>query len=180
MRIRLAVLLFSFSLSAAAHAQTHCGGDEIDYFSCKITKSEKVISVCGNIADGNLDNDSWLQYRFGKIGQLELTYPTEKTESLDLFEGIYFSKYGDVLLRLINNQTLYEVFLSERYETPKKTLQPSGGVTVTLSKTKTQTLKCQQVDLARYFSNFSQLAASLETRTRQKNMLLRFYSQADK
>ena len=50
--------------------------------------------MCGNITNGEINDGSWLQYRFGKAGSIELTYPKEKTGSFSKFEGYYFNRYG--------------------------------------------------------------------------------------
>jgi hypothetical protein len=61
----------------AAAADTWCSKDETTYFSCKIKGSEKVLSVCGK--------DSYLQYRFGKPGRIELQFPKNRVDSRSEF-----------------------------------------------------------------------------------------------
>jgi hypothetical protein len=75
------LLLFFFIASwhGSAMAADHCKPDEITYFSCAIKGSEKIISVCGGT--------DWLQYRFGKIGAIELEHPKDRVESLSQFRG---------------------------------------------------------------------------------------------
>lgn len=87
-------LLGSFDASAA----THCTSGEIDYFTCKIKDSEKIVSLCGGLfrddtyATSEINSDAWIQYRFGKKGSIQLTYPAKKKQPL----GKYFS--GDYIL----------------------------------------------------------------------------------
>ncbi len=77
----------------AAHSQTHCAKKELDYFSCKIRGSEKVVSVCGSTfrdganADANIVDSAWIQYRFGKPGHLELIYPERPQPLLGRFSA---------------------------------------------------------------------------------------------
>ena len=84
-----ACLISSFS----AQAQTHCTKEEIEYFSCKIKRSEKVVSVCGSVfwdgvnASANLVDKAWIQYRFGRPGSLELTYPEKRQPLLGRFSA---------------------------------------------------------------------------------------------
>lgn len=86
-------LLLSACLSASlvASAQTHCTKKEVEYFTCKISGSEKIISVCGSAfradtyATAAIVDDAWLQYRFGKPGQLELVYPAKRHPLLNHF-----------------------------------------------------------------------------------------------
>lgn len=58
--------------SPEAAAATHCAIGEVVYFSCKIQRSTKVVSLCGSagLLDAASDRfaDGWLQYRFGPIG----------------------------------------------------------------------------------------------------------------
>jgi hypothetical protein len=76
-----------------AHAQTHCSSKEVEYFSCKIKGSEKVVSLCGSVfrestyASANIVDDAWVQYRFGKPGNVELTYPEKRRPLLGNFSA---------------------------------------------------------------------------------------------
>jgi hypothetical protein len=90
---------YKFLLSAClgmplvASAQTHCSKNEVEYFTCKIGGSQKVISVCGSAfrdstyATAEIVDDAWLQYRFGKPGNLELVYPEKHPPLLGHFSA---------------------------------------------------------------------------------------------
>lgn len=80
--IALAVIVMSDL--ARADSATHCKSDEIDFFSCSIASSRKVVSLCGNRED-ETNELHWLQYRFGVIGRPELVYPASKDGSLNKF-----------------------------------------------------------------------------------------------
>lgn len=71
---------------AFAVSKTHCKSSEVDFFSCAIAGSKKVVSLCGN-RDDETKQISWLQYRFGLVGHPEMIYPTSKHGSLDKFFG---------------------------------------------------------------------------------------------
>jgi hypothetical protein len=74
--IRL-ILPSAFVFSACTHAdETLCRSGETVYFSCKIVRSGKLISLCGNALDK--PDRFWLQYRFGSRKKLELAYPERK------------------------------------------------------------------------------------------------------
>ncbi|WP_426341455.1 hypothetical protein ACN9MZ_06785 [Pseudoduganella sp. S-14] len=100
-------------LAENAIAQTHCNEahGEVTHFSCAITGTKKVASLCGG---GYGDSES-VQYRFGRVGMPEFVYPTSGKESLKKFEGHYFNKYSYVSYLFINNKALYEIELSESY-----------------------------------------------------------------
>lgn len=82
--IFIALITFSISNQAHADSATHCKSDEIDFFSCSIVNSKKVVSLCGNRKE-ETNEVSWLQYRFGVIDHPELIYPTKRDGSLTKF-----------------------------------------------------------------------------------------------
>ena len=167
----LLLLLPSVTLS-----QTLCRKGEVDYFSCK-TSSEKLISVCGNITNDEINDSSWLQYRFGKTGEIELTYPKEKENSISKFEGNYFNKYDVVDLRFINGNTLYSVDLNGPYSGDDSTnrTEYTGGVSVQIGKTKRVNFFCRKIDGLKYFSIFSGLNVSLRNYSGETDFLYNFH-----
>jgi hypothetical protein len=50
-----ALALVMLMLPCIGLAQTLCRASEIDYFSCETTANEKILSVCGNITNGEID-----------------------------------------------------------------------------------------------------------------------------
>ncbi len=63
--------LILFGVSAEAEEITLCQPHEEVYFSCGI--EGKLISVC---ASGNISPDNgYVQYRFGRVGEIELEFP---------------------------------------------------------------------------------------------------------
>lgn len=110
-------------LCTVLHAETLCNPDEIDYFTCRTTLHGKIASVCGNISNREIDEHSWIQYRFGKIGAIDLAYPSEKLKSVESFEGNHFNKYGVIDLRFMSESVLYSVALYSTYngeDAPKR------------------------------------------------------------
>lgn len=182
MKIRLTIVFGLLLFPTVVLSQTHCLKSEIDYFSCATSSNGKVISICGNIVDGNLTEDSWVQYRFGHIGRIELIYPTNKAGSVSKFEGVYFRRYNVVSLRFINGKTLYDVDLSLGYqdENTQEHIQPSGGVGVALSKKKHTNINCTTIDIPKYFEAFSQLAPSLGPYNGKEDILYYFYNEVAK
>jgi hypothetical protein len=66
-----------------AAPRTHCGSNEKTFFSCTISGSEKVVSLCGGADHAN--EVAWVQYRFGAIEHPEMVYPKQKLGSGDKF-----------------------------------------------------------------------------------------------
>jgi len=98
-------LLFVAALLAAPPllAASHCQIGETDYFSCQIRGTKKILSVCGSpdaaeAADARSSN-AWLQYRFGRPHQIELTYPKHRSNSLTAFQAAHLMPIDDEGIR---------------------------------------------------------------------------------
>ena len=170
------------SLPSLSQSQTLCRPGEIDYFSCETVAIGKRISVCGNIADGDISSESWLQYRFGKVGAIELAYPTEKQGSVKKFEGNYFNKYGVADLRFISGRTLYGVELSEMYngdDAPPRS-HPAGGVNVQMGKVKYINISCRRVNTSKYFNIYTDLNTLLRAYNGETDFLFHFHNHVSK
>ncbi len=170
-------------MPAIVFSQTHCGKGEVDYFSCQIVGNEKVVSICGSVADSDNNADSWLQYRFGRIGKIELKYPAEKKNSVSKFEGNWFNRYNVVDLRFINGQAIYNVALNDRYggdgEAPARK-SASGEVNVEVGKLKPISLACKHANARKYYRLFTDLAAELRQRNGATDIVYEFHKNASK
>jgi hypothetical protein len=168
-------------LPSVTLSQTLCRKGEIDYFSCK-TSNEKIISVCGNITNGEINDSSWLQYRFGKVGAIELDYPKEKTGSVSKFEGNFFNKYEVIDLRFINGNTLYGVGINGPYsgDDATKRTEYSGGVSAKIGKTKRVNFNCTKIDGRKYFWIFGVLNALLTNYNGETDFPYNFHNQVAK
>jgi hypothetical protein len=103
------VVLSLFASNALA--QTHCIPPEQTFFSCKIRGTQKVASLCGVSTMGGDNEDSWLQYRFGRLGVIEFRYPRAKEKSIPKFQGEFHrSAMGsDDSLWFTNHGTTYSL-----------------------------------------------------------------------
>jgi hypothetical protein len=65
-----------------------CVKGETVFFNCPV-KSGKIISMCGSIAgeSGSSNAAECLQYRFGRPGTIELSFPQAEQDSLSKFKG---------------------------------------------------------------------------------------------
>jgi hypothetical protein len=133
-------LLSLLLMAPLAQAASLCTPDETTYFSCRIKGSQKMASLCGgDDVDGKGQQQSWLQYRFGKPKAIELAYPVSHAGSLKKFEGTYFGKYDYVSYLFINEKVLYEIELVEQAN--KKKLVVYGHIKVEVDH-KTVDLAC--------------------------------------
>ncbi len=182
MKISAALLALALSIPAICSAKTLCQKEEITYFSCQAKNSGKFISVCGNIPNGKIDDDSWLQYRYGKPRAIELTYPEEKSDSVSKFEGNHFNRYSVIDLRFINGKTLYGVTLAGTFsgEGANPRSRASGSVYVETSKSKHISIACQDSSIDKYYDIFAELNDSLRYRNGETDLLYHFYNHVSK
>jgi hypothetical protein len=92
----------------AAAAATLCKADEVVVFSCPTGKH--IASVCASKAETS--SESYVQYRFGDAGKVDLSFPPEGTKPADVFTGgsIAYSGGGGAWLRFNNGAFRYNVF----------------------------------------------------------------------
>ncbi|MBK7014765.1 MAG: hypothetical protein IPH39_04115 [Sulfuritalea sp.] len=178
----LALAVVMLTLPCVGLSQTLCRPGEIDYFSCETTANRKIVSVCGNITDHEITSESWLQYRFGKKGAIELSYPPKASGSVEKFEGNNFGKYNVADLRFISGRTLYGVELNDTYsgDDAQQRDQPSGGVTAHLGKTKHLSIECKTANASKYFRVFSDLNTSLRAHNGETDFLYHFLNHVSK
>ena len=69
--IYLCLIVFS---NSAFSFETHCENEEQAIFNCKIISSTKIVSVCSQVMAENQD-EKYLQYRYGTLNKVELTFP---------------------------------------------------------------------------------------------------------
>lgn len=177
------LLAIALAASYTWASETLCGQGEIDYFSCQTKADPKVISICGNIEDFEINDDSWLQYRFGKPHAVELVYPQEKIGSIAKFEGNNFSKYNVVDLRFINKKALYSVSIAAPYsgEDANQRSRFSGGVSVEVAKSKRVAIDCvSSRSVRKYYDQFARLNDSLRYKNGETDMLFHFYNHVSK
>jgi hypothetical protein len=81
--LRLLLLSGWAMASVTAGAASHCQGEEREVFSCAL-RNGKTVSICASPA---LSADAgYLQYRYGRLGHVELEYPSSRTGSQARFD----------------------------------------------------------------------------------------------
>lgn len=183
MKIVATLLVIALAAPFAQASETLCQKGEVNFFSCQTKANGKVISICGNIENFEINDDSWLQYRFGKPRAVELVYPQEKIGSISKFEGNNFGKYNVVDLRFINKKTLYSVSIEAPYsgEEANKRSRFSGGVSVEVAKSKPVNIDCaNSTNVRKHYSQFARLNDSLRYKNGETDMLFHFYNHVSK
>jgi hypothetical protein len=105
--IGLGLAAFAAWMSPAA-AETLCKGDERVVFSC--SAAARIASIC---ASPDLSRtQGYMQYRFGRPGNLELVYPEAPTPPGDVFQSgfLMFSGGGGAWLRFHKGSFAYTIF----------------------------------------------------------------------
>lgn len=183
MKIVATLLTIALAAPYTWASETLCNKGEVNYFSCQTKADRKIISICGNIENFEINDDSWLQYRFGKPHAVELVYPQEKIGSISKFEGNNFSKYNVVDLRFINKNTLYSVSIAAPYsgEEANQRSRFSGGVSVEVAKSKRISIDCADSrSVRKYYDQFARLNDSLSYKNGETDMLFHFYNHVSK
>jgi hypothetical protein len=118
------------SARGADIAQSHCSQSEEIIFSCKI--GSKMMSVCSS--KSLVSKVGYLQYRFGRLGALEFTYPRDIKSSIQRFKlSHYFrAKVDRWELSFENKDMQYRVFsyLEEEERPPMR----QGGISISRFK----------------------------------------------
>lgn len=140
---RLGVLAIAL-ISQNGIAGTLCNRQEIVIFSCKVA-STKTLSVCGSSSDEH----PYLQYRFGRTGQIELVFPAQNEDSLSKFDYSYNHEKTSGLttyaLSFSNEGFTYMISTDDmdmsRLE-PGTTFKKSATITISSGSGKDKILTC--------------------------------------
>ena len=142
-----AQILERSSVSFADEAQNHssltslCRSEEQVFFSCTIAASNKIVSLCGaKIID---TRRGYVQYRFGRVGALELQYPRERANTQRVFRYAHHfrAKVDRSEITFDNQDFRYVVF--DYYEGDVRPAIKEAGVRITLHRSEQETvLKC--------------------------------------
>jgi hypothetical protein len=107
------ILLIFFSKFALAD-NSLCEVNEKILFSCQIGKTGKIVSLCSS---PNLKKETaYLQYRYGSKGKIELTFPSEKANSLEKFRYAHYFRYQVDRTQVSFSNAEYEYSIFAIYE----------------------------------------------------------------
>ena len=100
-------LLFATPVVEAAH-RSHCTGGEVAVFTCPI--GDKTVSLCAS-ADRSFSSGT-LQYRFGRIGKVEMNYPEKAAASRKAFRGglALYGSGGSSYVRFVRAGVAYTLY----------------------------------------------------------------------
>ena len=109
-----------------------CANTEKIVFSCPISKSAKIVSLCSSKEFTN--EKGYLQYRYGVPGKIELEFPGQREQTQKAFKySHYFRAQVDRTdISFVNGDTEYSVF--DDYNGEQKPAQHEQGVQITTPK----------------------------------------------
>ena len=122
-------------------APSHCTPDEQTVFSCLTGSKGKVLSVCSS--PDLYSEDAWLQYRFGRPGQVEMAYPQDLTAAMKAFDLEAYTRplVSFARLHFSNKGVGYTVF--DDYYAEDGTEEMDAGVRVTLEDGREVVVSCK-------------------------------------
>ena len=132
-----------FYASRVSGQESLCNSVEHTYFSCALSKSSKLVSICGSQLDAQ---EKYLQYRYGKTNKIELTFPRDGENPKNIF---YYSEYirpnlTKQSLRGINNNYQYQVYMEANTESAGGNGEADVTAELRVSgKGKTTVLRCK-------------------------------------
>jgi hypothetical protein len=122
------VIIVCCAAASAVQTPSHCGASEAVIFSCRIKGSTKILSLCGS---KQLSKDAgYLQYRFGRPGAVELTFPEEKRNSQAQFLYNHYlrAQVDETQVTFKNGAFTYSIY--DRYDGEEKPAKRYQGVSV--------------------------------------------------
>jgi len=126
-----------------------CAKGEKVVFSCAVRRSGKVVSLCSSPELSK--TNGYLQYRFGRPGQVELEFPKERSESRTLFKYSHYfrAQVDSTEISFTVNGYTYAVF--DEYNGEETPVVSEKGLLVTSESSKKEVkYLCQGKPLANY------------------------------
>jgi len=126
----IALVFVVICCAAASIVQTpsHCGASETIIFSCRVKGSPKILSLCSSKHLSK--NAGYLQYRFGRPGAVELTFPEDKRNSQAqfLYERYFRFQVDRTEVSFKNGEYKYSIY--DAYEGEEKPARTYRGVSI--------------------------------------------------
>jgi hypothetical protein len=126
-----------------------CDKGEKVVFSCAVKRSGKIVSLCSSPKLSK--TEGYLQYRFGRTGQVELEFPKERSASRGAFKYSHYfrAQVDSTEISFTVNGYTYSVF--DEYNGEEKPVISEKGLTVTSESTKKEVkYLCQGKPTANY------------------------------
>ena len=131
---------------------SHCRSDETAVFSCRLDDSEKVVSICAS--DDLARDGGYLQYRFGRIGAVELTFPEDRQNTQEHFrwQTIGYSGGWDTRVQFSNGGYTYQLY-DQAFKVSISEKSLHGGIIIRDGEAVIAHLHCNAATLGTPYTN---------------------------
>ena len=130
----------------------HCEPDETVVFSCGLEASGKVVSICASTPLAR--DQGYLQYRFGRIGDIELTFAEDRqnTQEQFLWQTVGYSGGWDTRIQFSNGGYRYQLY-DQAFKVSMSEKALHGGIIILKDEATVAHLKCDAATLGTPYSN---------------------------
>ncbi|MBK6973025.1 MAG: hypothetical protein IPH26_08770 [Sterolibacteriaceae bacterium] len=108
-----------------------CLRDERTVFSCPLENDSRVVSLCGSRDLG--EGAGYLQYRFGRSGNVELEFPRQRPDSWKAFRYSRYSRFQVDRFSVSFSIRDHTYTLFDNYEGEMEPATHEAGITITRS-----------------------------------------------
>lgn len=137
---------------AEESSTSHCRADENAIFSCMMDNSDKVVSICASTDLSR--HQGYLQYRFGRLGAVELTFPEDRQNTQDQFmwQTIGYSGGWDTRIQFANGGYAYQLY-DQAFKVSISEKSLHGGIIIRDGEAVIAHLHCDAATLGTPYSN---------------------------
>lgn len=154
----LTLMFLTVVVSSAPPPNSLCASDEKIVFSCTVKQSSRIVSLCSS---SELTRDKgYLQYRFGRPGNIELEFPKEREKSQQAFKYTHYFRAQVDLTEISFTSEDHQYSIFDDYNGEERRARTSQGVKITPpNQRKEITLNCRDRAKADY-SNLGEVFAT--------------------
>ena len=152
----VSLVVLALLLVGPQQQRSLCTSDEKIVFNCTL-KNSKIVSLCSS---REISKDTgYLQYRFGKPGNLEQEFPKERDKSQQSFKYTHYFRAQVDLTEISFTSAGHQYSIFDDYNGEERPARTAQGVKVTLPNGKEVTLNCRERAKADY-SNLGEVFAT--------------------
>ena len=140
--LAVGLLIINSGFAKGLGQETLCQKDERVLFSCPVRGGMKFVSLCSSRELS--EKEGYLQYRFGRAGNVELEFPAQRVHTQTMFRYSYYFRYQVERTTVSFNKHGYIYTIFDDYEGDSKPKMHQRGVQVTppIAGQKVTTLMC--------------------------------------
>lgn len=152
----VSLVILALLLVGPQQQRSLCTSDEKIVFNCTLRNS-KIVSLCSS---REISKDTgYLQYRFGKPGNLEHEFPKERDKSQQAFKYTHYFRAQVDLTEISFTSAGHQYSIFDDYNGEERRARTVQGVKVILPNGKEVTFNCRERAKADY-SNLGEVFAT--------------------